>query len=167
MNTYVRVAMCLVFHVAGCVAYTFLNDAVVDAYKAFNGGFTTRGVGIGIAHYTFIYIFFGVNVLAAVLPGLWAKLGLLALMVTWILFMMVPHNPLRALFYTVAQGGVTLLAILLTQVIELRWQIRLLTRRTLPAGPVQEGGHDPIRSPRTPSANADSACRKSHGRGCA
>lgn len=133
MNTYVRVAICLAFHAAGCVAYVFLNDAVVVAYKAFNGGFTTRGVGIGIAHYMFIYIFFAVNALAAVFPNLWAKLGLLALMVAWILFMMVPNNPLRALFYTVAQGGVTLLAILATQVIELRLEKRALMRQALPA----------------------------------
>ncbi|PTS96049.1 hypothetical protein [Pseudomonas sp. HMWF006] len=138
MNSYVRLALCLLIHVIGCVAYVFLNDAVVVAYKAFNGGFTTRGVGIGIAHYMFIYIFFAVNALAAVIPKLWAKLGLLALMVAWILFMMAPDNPLRALFYTVAQGGVTLLAILVTQVIELRWEKRALMRQTMSAGPVQE-----------------------------
>lgn len=138
MNTHVRIAMCLAFHAAGCVAYTFLNDAVVVAYKAFNGGFTTRGVGIGIAHYMFIYIFFGVNALAAIIPNLWAKLGLVALMVAWILFMMVPDNPLRALFYTVAQGGVTLLAILVTQVIELRWEKRALMRQALLASPARE-----------------------------
>ncbi|MBK5302640.1 MULTISPECIES: hypothetical protein [Gammaproteobacteria] len=129
MNTYVRFAMCLAFHAAGCVAYAFLNDAVVVAYKAFNGGFTTRGVGIGIAHYMFIYIFFGVNLVVALFPNLWAKLGVLAVMVSWILFTMVPDNPLRALFYTVAQGGVTLLAILVTQVIELRWTQRAFIHR--------------------------------------
>jgi hypothetical protein len=129
MNTYVRFAMCLAFHAAGCVAYAFLNDAVVVAYKAFNGGFTTRGVGIGIAHYMFIYIFFGVNLVVALFPNLWAKLGVLAVMVSFILFSMVPDNPLRALFYTVAQGGVTLLAILATQVIELRWTQRAFIHR--------------------------------------
>ena len=135
MNIYVRLALCLVIHAVGCVAYVFLNNAVVVAYKAFNGGFTTRGVAIGIAHYMFIYIFFGINALAAIIPNLWAKLGLLALMVAWILFMMVPDNPLRALFYTVAQGGVTLLAILLTQVIELRWEKLSLMRQTSLASP--------------------------------
>lgn len=133
MNIYVRLALCLVIHAVGCVAYVFLNNAVVVAYKAFNGGFTTRGVAIGIAHYMFIYIFFGVNALAAIIPKLWAKLGLLTLMVAWILFMMVPDNPLRALFYTVAQGGVTLLAILSTQVIELRLEKRALMRQAMPA----------------------------------
>ncbi|MHC8397711.1 hypothetical protein ACYZT8_29335 [Pseudomonas sp. LB3P93] len=137
MNIYVRVAMCLVFHAAGCLAYVFLNDAVVVAYKAFNGGFTTRGVGIGIAHYMFIYIFFGVNLVVALLPNLWAKLGVLAVMISWILFTMVPDNPLRALFYTVAQGGVTLLAILVTQVIELRWERRALIRQVMPVNPMQ------------------------------
>ncbi|WP_166221899.1 hypothetical protein [Pseudomonas atagonensis] len=130
MNIYVRLALCLVIHAVGCVAYVFLNNAVVVAYKAFNGGFTTRGVAIGIAHYMFIYIFFGVNALAAIIPKLWAKLGLLTLMVAWILFMMVPDNPLRALFYTVAQGGVTLLAILTTQVVELRWERRSFIRQS-------------------------------------
>ena len=137
MNIYVRFAMCLAFHAAGCIAYVFLNDAVVVAYKAFNGGFTTRGVGIGIAHYMFIYIFFGVNLLVALFPNLWAKLGVLAVMVSWILFTMVPDNPLRALFYTVAQGGVTLLAILVTQVIELRWERRALIRQVMPVKPIQ------------------------------
>lgn len=138
MNIYVRFALCLAIHAAGCVAYVFLNNAVVVAYKAFNGGFTTRGVAIGIAHYMFIYIFFGINALAAIIPNLWAKLGLLALMVAWILFMMVPDNPLRALFYTVAQGGVTLLAILVTQVIELRWEKRALMQQTSSTSPAQE-----------------------------
>lgn len=137
MNIYVRFAMCLAFHTAGCVAYSFLNDAVVVAYKAFNGGFTTRGVGIGIAHYMFIYIFFGVNVMVALIPNLWVKLGILAAMVSWILFTMVPDNPLRALFYTVAQGGVTLLAILVTQVIELRWERRALIRQAIPVNSMQ------------------------------
>jgi len=138
MNIYVRFAMCLAFHVAGCVAYAFLNDAVVVAYKAFNGGFTTRGVGIGIAHYMFIYIFFGVNLVVALIPNLWLKLGILALMVSFILYTMVPDNPLRALFYTVAQGGVTLLAILVTQVIELRLERRALIRQAVPVNPMQE-----------------------------
>jgi hypothetical protein len=137
MNIYVRFVMCLAFHAAGCLAYVFLNDAVVVAYKAFNGGFTTRGVGIGIAHYMFIYIFFGVNLVVALLPNLWAKLGVLAVMISWILFTMVPDNPLRALFYTVAQGGVTLLAILVTQVIELRWERRALIRQVMPVNPMQ------------------------------
>ncbi|WP_248740384.1 hypothetical protein [Pseudomonas sp. MWU12-2029] len=138
MNIYARVAMNLALHAVGCIAYVFLNDAVVVAYKAFNGGFTTRGVGIGIAHYMFIYIFFAVNALAALFPNLWAKLVLLVLMVAWILFMMVPANPLRALFYTVAQGGVTLLAILATQVIELRLEKRALMRQTSTVSATQE-----------------------------
>ena len=75
------------------------------------------------------YIFFGVNLVVALFPNLWAKLGVLAVMVSWILFTMVPDNPLRALFYTVAQGGVTLLAILVTQVIELRWTQRAFIHR--------------------------------------
>lgn len=129
MNIYLRLALCMAIHAAGCVAYVFLNNAVVVAYKAFNGGFTSRGVAYGIAHYMFIYIFFGVNALVAIIPNLSAKLGLLALMVAWILFITVPHNPLRALFYTVAQGGVTLLAILVTQVIELRWEKFVLMRQ--------------------------------------
>ncbi|MCU0117092.1 hypothetical protein N8H74_02420 [Pseudomonas sp. B2M1-30] len=133
MNIYVRFALCLAIHAAGCVAYVFLNNAVVVAYKAFNGGFTARGVAIGIAHYMFIYIFFGINTLVAIIPKLWAKLGLVALMVAWILFMMVPDNPLRALFYTVAQGGMTLLAILAMQLIELRLEKRALLRQALPA----------------------------------
>ncbi|TWC50944.1 hypothetical protein FBY04_11824 [Pseudomonas sp. SJZ080] len=137
MNIYVRFAMCLAFHAAGCIAYVFLNDVVVVAYKAFNGGFTTRGVGIGIAHYMFIYIFFGVNLVVALFPNLWAKLGVLSVMVSWILFTMVPDNPLRALFYTVAQGGVTLLAILVTQVIELRWERRALIRQAMPVNSMQ------------------------------
>jgi len=135
MNIYVRWAICVAFHAAGCIAYVFLNDAVVIAYKAFNGGFTARGGGIGIAHYMFIYIFFGVNLVVALTPSLWAKPGLLALMVAWILFMMVPGNPLRALFYTVAQGGVTLLAILLIKVIELRCERRAFIRQAEPANP--------------------------------
>lgn len=56
MNIYVRFAMCLVFHAAGCLAYVFVHDAVV-AFKAFNGGLTIRGIAIGMAQDTFLYIF--------------------------------------------------------------------------------------------------------------
>ncbi|RON03968.1 hypothetical protein [Pseudomonas brassicacearum] len=129
MSKYVRLYLCLFFHAMGCVAYAFLNDAVVSAYKAFNGGFTTRGVAIGMASYALFYIFLAVNLMIALMPNLVAKLLLLSVMVGFILFWMLPENPLRALFYGVAQGCVTLLAILATEVIELRWIQRAFIRR--------------------------------------
>jgi hypothetical protein len=135
MNIYVRFAMCLAFHAAGCIAYVFLNDAVVHAYKNLNGGFTSHGVAIGMASYALFYIFLGVNLVAAVMPSLIAKLVILALMVGFILLWMLPENSLRALFYGVAQGCVTLLAILTTQVIELRWALRNAASRTQPIQP--------------------------------
>lgn len=135
MNIYNRFAMCLAFHAAGCLAYAFLNDAVVHAYKHLNGGFTSHGVAIGMASYALFYIFLGVNLVVALIPSLIAKLVILALMVGFILLWMLPENPLRALFYGVAQGCVTLLAILATQVIELRWALRNATSRTQPIQP--------------------------------
>ncbi|RON21776.1 hypothetical protein BK660_09350 [Pseudomonas brassicacearum] len=135
MNFYTRFAMCLSFHAAGCLAYAFLNDAVVHAYKHLNGGFTSHGVAIGMASYALFYIFLGVNLVAALIPSLIAKLVILALMVGFILLWMLPENPLRALFYGVAQGCVTLLAILATQVIELRWALRNAASRTQPIQP--------------------------------
>jgi len=135
MSNYSRIAMCLFVHAFGCVAYVFLNDAVVHAYKHLNGGFTTRGVAIGMASYAMFYIFLGVNLIAALIPGLVAKLVLLSLLVGFILLWMLPDNPLRALFYGVAQGCVTLLAILTTQVIELRWASRNIAGRIQSAQP--------------------------------
>lgn len=128
MNKYVRLSLSLFFHTLGCVAYAFLNDAVVSAYKAFNGGFTSHGVAIGMASYALFYIFLVVNLLIALMPNLVAKLLLLSVMVGFILLWMLPENPLRALFYGVAQGCVTLMAILATQVIELRWAQRTHAR---------------------------------------
>jgi hypothetical protein len=135
MNNYVRLALCLLIHAFGCVAYAFLNDAVVHAYKLFNGGFTSRGVAIGMASYALFYIFLGVNLIVALIPNLVAKLGILCLMVGFILLWMLPDNPIRALFYGVAQGCVTLLAILTTQVIELRWALRNIAGRIQPSQP--------------------------------
>ncbi|MHC8364355.1 hypothetical protein ACYZT9_00360 [Pseudomonas sp. ZT5P21] len=135
MSNYARLAMCLFVHALGCVAYAFLNDAVVHAYKNLNGGFTSHGVAIGMASYALLYIFLGVNLVAALIPSLIAKLVILALMVGFILLWMLPENPLRALFYGVAQGCVTLLAILATQVIELRWALRNAASRTQPIQP--------------------------------
>lgn len=129
MNMYVRLAMCLIFHTVGCVAYALLNDAVVNAYKAFTGGFTTRGVAIGAASHALFYIFVTVNLIVALMPSLLAKLLLPSAMVGLILLWMLPDNPLRALFYGVAQGCVTFMAILTTQVIELRWTQKALNRR--------------------------------------
>jgi hypothetical protein len=51
MSNYVRLALCQLIHALGCVAYAFLNGAVVHAYKLVHGGFTSRGVAIGIASY--------------------------------------------------------------------------------------------------------------------
>ncbi|MDL5595110.1 hypothetical protein PGC34_28270 [Pseudomonas kribbensis] len=129
MSNHSRIAMCLFVHAFGCVAYVFLNDAVVHAYKHLNGGFTTRGVAIGMASYAMFYIFLGVNLIAALIPGIVAKLVILSLLVGFILLWMLPDNPLRALFYGVAQGCATLLAILTTQVIELRWASRNIAGR--------------------------------------
>lgn len=135
MNSYVRLTLCLLIHALGCVAYAFLNDAVVHAYRLFNGGFTSHGVAIGIASYALFYIFLGVNLIVALIPGLVAKLAILFLMAGFILLWMLPDNPLRALFYGVAQGCVTLLAILTTQVIELRWALRNIAGRIQPSQP--------------------------------
>lgn len=135
MSNYYRIAMCLFVHAFGCVAYVFLNNAVVHAYKHLNGGFTTRGVAIGIASYAMFYIFLGVNFIAALIPSLVAKLVILSLMVGFLLLWMLPDNPLRALFYGVAQGCVTLLAILASQVIELRWVSRNIAGRVQPNQP--------------------------------
>ena len=131
MSNYTRLASCLFFHAVGCVAYVFLNNAVVHAYKHLNGGFTTRGVAIGMASYALFYIFLGVNLMAALIPNLVAKLVILSLMVGFILLWMLPDNPLRALFYGVSQGCVTLLAILASQVVELRWASRNKVGRIL------------------------------------
>jgi hypothetical protein len=135
MNSYVRLDLCLLTHALGCVAYAFLNYAVVHAYKLFSGGFTSHGVAIGIATYSLFYIFLGVNLIVALTPNLVAKLVILFLMVGFILLWMLPDNPFRALFYGVAQGCVTLLAILTTQVIELRWALRNITGRIQPSRP--------------------------------
>jgi hypothetical protein len=129
MNTPNRILVSVLIHSLGCVAYALLNDAVVNAYKAFNGGFTTRGVAIGGASHALFYIFVTVNLIVALMPNLLAKLLLLSAMVGLILLWMLPDNPLRALFYGVAQGCVTFMAILTTQVIELRWTQKALNRR--------------------------------------
>ncbi|WP_395597884.1 hypothetical protein AB4P95_22700 [Pseudomonas sp. A1437] len=135
MSNYARLGLCLLIHALGCVAYAFLNDAVVHAYKLFNGGFTSHGVAIGMASYALFYNFLGVNLIVALIPSLVAKLVILGLMVGFILLWMLPDNPLRALFYGVAQGCVTLLAILTTQVIELRWVLRNVSDRIPPSQP--------------------------------
>ncbi|WP_085630246.1 MULTISPECIES: hypothetical protein [unclassified Pseudomonas] len=124
-----RLAMCLFVHALGCVAYAFLNDAVALAYKGLNGGFTSRGVAVGMASYALFYIFLAINLIVALVPNLFAKLLLLCLMVGFILLWMLPDQPLRALFYGVAQGCATLLSILATQVIELRWAARSIAGR--------------------------------------
>ncbi|QQZ42019.1 hypothetical protein IF690_00305 [Pseudomonas sp. SK3(2021)] len=136
MNKLYRLAMCLIVHALGCGAYAFLNNAVVVVYKGLNGGFTTRSVAIGIASYALFYIFLTVNLLIALIPNLVVKLGLLCLMVGFILLWMLPDNPIRALFYGVAQGCITLLAILVTQVIELRWVLRTLACRVEQIPPI-------------------------------
>jgi len=104
--------------------YVFAHDFAVVFYKAHMGGFTDRGVGIGITAELTFYFFIVVNAAVFFIPGLSAKLVSIALMVSVILLYFLPDNPVRAMAYSALTSVMSLLAL------SVRWMVeRQISRR--------------------------------------
>jgi hypothetical protein len=106
--------------------YVVVHDFAVVFYKAHMGGFTDRGVGIGVTAELTFYFFIVVNAAVFFIPGLSAKLVSIALMVSVILLYFLPDNPVRAMAYSALTSVMSLFALsvrwMVEQQISRRWQ---------------------------------------------
>lgn len=112
MNMRARIFCCVLIHSLFCVGYVFLNDFVAHLYGALNGGLTSRGVNIRLTSKFLFELFIAINLVLALIPFFKVKLALWAVWVSLIPLWLLPDHPLRALFYGLAQGTFTLVAIL-------------------------------------------------------
>ncbi|MDT3310357.1 hypothetical protein QZR14_03210 [Pseudomonas sp. rhizo66] len=120
-----RHAIGLAVHSLACVIYIVMNGYAVPAYKQLVGGLTSHGVAIGMAMYLIFYFFVFMNLILVFIQRQAIQFGLVVLMMLTILFYLLPQYPIRGLAYCALTGGLTVCAILLTNVIHTaytRWR---------------------------------------------
>ena len=113
------------------VLYVFVHDIGVSFYKERMGGFTARGVAIGITAELMFGFFIFINVVVFVLPRMALKFATIALMVAIVLFYFLPENPVRAMAYSMLTGGMSVIALFTRSLVH-----RLIVRRWLRASAV-------------------------------
>ncbi|MBD9546137.1 MULTISPECIES: hypothetical protein [unclassified Pseudomonas] len=119
----------LVIYLLVGVVYFFVHDYGVALYKLHAGGFTARGVSIGITAELTFYFFIFVNMVVFVLPKLAAKIVAIMFMVAVVLFYFLPENPVRAMAYSGLTSSMSLLALVARLIVD-----RLISRRNSPSG---------------------------------
>lgn len=108
----------LIAHLTACVLYVALNYYCVTLYKHLAGGLTSRDVAIGIAMYLIFYFFIFMNALIAFIPKVKIKLIFVFLMMGLILFYLLPQHPVRAMFYSMFTGSLTVIAVIAAKKLE-------------------------------------------------
>ncbi|MCD5989322.1 hypothetical protein KDX30_15600 [Pseudomonas sp. CDFA 553] len=93
------------------VLYFAVHDYGVDFYKTHMGGFTARGVGVGITAELTFYFFILTNFVIFWIPKILVKLLVIGLMVGTVLLYFLPENPVRAIAYGVITGTMSMVAI--------------------------------------------------------
>lgn len=111
-----RRVISLIVHALACVLYIVLNNFAVPIYKQLVGGLTSRGVAIGMGMYLVFYFFVFLNVALVLINRLAIKFGVAVFMMLAILFYLLPQYPVRAMAYCALAGGLTMLAIVLSHV---------------------------------------------------
>lgn len=111
------------------VLYFFVHDFGVAFYKLHMGGFTARGVSIGIAAELTFYFFILINLVVFALPKLASKIVVIVFMVAVILFYFLPENPVRAMAYSGLTSSMSLLALVGHSLVD-----RVISRRNSSSG---------------------------------
>ncbi|WP_024652732.1 hypothetical protein [Pseudomonas syringae] len=101
----------LIAYLLVVVLYFFVHDYGVDFYKTHMGGFTARGVGVGITAELTFYFFIFVNFIVFWIPRILFKLFVIGLMVGVVLLYFLPENPVRAMAYGALTGSMSIVAI--------------------------------------------------------
>ena len=106
-----KIVVGLIIYLLVGVLYFFVHDYGVDFYKTHMGGFTARGVGIGVTAELTFYFFIFINLIVFLVPKLAIKLVLLGAMVGIVLLYFLPENPVRAMAYSGLTSSMSLLAL--------------------------------------------------------
>ncbi len=105
----------LIVHGIFCVAFVVANDLGLMLYKQFFGSQGSRGYMPGLITRVALLVFMTANFAVALAP--WKKLKVciaVSAAVSYALFLL-PAHPLRALFYLILTGTLSVLAIVLAE----------------------------------------------------
>lgn len=119
----------LILHVAACVAYPFLNYCVYSLYHEFFGPMVSRGVNVGLAMQLLLFLLVLVNLMIICVQGLGRRIAMVVGMIAVALIYLLPYFPLRAIAFSVVGGGITLVAVLLSQPLQY-WLYSFRERKT-------------------------------------
>lgn len=107
----IRVMAGLGAHALGCLLFVALSWLGFYLYTQLFGSLGSRGVAGGLALLLVFYVYAGTNLLLALLPPGWWKPALCGLLGAAVLAYLLPHHPLRAIYFSVLSGGVSWLAV--------------------------------------------------------
>ena len=109
-----RMLSALLAHSLAVALFYLAHVVGVPLYRQLFGSIS-GGISVGLGVYYLFILFIAVNAMAALLPNLRLKLGLILLPVLASAWMFFPSNPIRALVYCALCSLLPLLAIWLAQ----------------------------------------------------
>jgi hypothetical protein len=95
-----RLLIGMAVYVAAGVLSIYIHDYGVGQYQTYMGGFTARGVGIGMATHSARYLFLITNIFVFAIPNLHGKLTTIATTAIFLLWYFLPDHPIRAIAYS-------------------------------------------------------------------
>lgn len=101
----------LVCHTMACLLFPIGTILGFQAYTALFGAPFAKGVAIGLAVKLIFVVFALTNGLISLVPGTNAKIVLTCALIIANLVYLLPHHPLRALFFAGLSGGLSFAAI--------------------------------------------------------
>jgi len=112
----------LAVHALACLLFVFLSWLGFYLYTQLFGGLGSVGISGAKAWLLVFYAYAGTNLLLALLPPGRTKPLLCAALGAVVLFYLLPHHPLRAMYFSVLAGGLSWLATVGSQKLALRLQ---------------------------------------------
>lgn len=88
-----------------------IHDYSVDLYQTYFGEITAKDAVSGGAKHLAAYVLIVMNILMFSLPRLYAKLLAMAVMTALLLWILLPHYPIRALGYSCFNAGISVFAL--------------------------------------------------------
>ncbi|MGZ0784678.1 hypothetical protein ACXM5X_17120 [Pseudomonas saponiphila] len=120
----VRQGIGICIHLLFCVIYIFLHDYLVGIYVSIYGGFTSRGIAIAMTSGLMFYLFVLMSFVVFLISGFKWKVLVIFLLMISIFFYFYPRYPVRAIVYSLLEGGLMMLAVLLRMWLE-KWLLRV------------------------------------------
>jgi len=118
----IRLISGLAVHALGCLLFVFLSWLGFYLYTQLFGALGSVGIAGAKAWVLVFYAYAGTNLLLALLPPGGIKPVLCAILGIVVLVYLLPHHPLRAIYFSVLAAGLSWLAALLGQKLTLRLQ---------------------------------------------